>query len=162
MLVALSLPLFLPEDLSVVEASESDESPVDLAAPDEAAALLSEPVVAAALLSDEFSLFDDWAVDFAVDSAVLAAAVEEAAAVDSAAEIRVRWRWCSWSMKDIPELSCRGKTKSSMSRMAFRWNDSDHGADAALRAEKRAIEDRICAGRMLYDYVCRQHNLDCE
>lgn len=103
-LVALSLPLLLPVDFPVVEASE--ESPVE-DAPEEAAALLSEPVVEAALLSDEASLSDDFAVDLAEDSAVdfadEASAVEDAAAVDSAAE-----------------LSCRGKTKSFISRMALR------------------------------------------
>ena len=36
-----------------------------------------------------------------------------------------------------------------MSRMALRWKDSDHGAEAELSAEKRAIEERSCAGRML-------------
>lgn len=36
-----------------------------------------------------------------------------------------------------------------MSRMALRWKDSDHGAEAELSAEKRAIEESSCAGRML-------------
>lgn len=36
-----------------------------------------------------------------------------------------------------------------MSRMALRWKDSDHGAEAELSAENRAIEERSCAGRIL-------------
>jgi len=126
----LLLPLLLPVDLPVVEAP--DESP-ELEAPDEAAALLSEFVVLASLLSvdegwSEESLLDESAVDFALE----ASDVLEAAVVDSAAE-----------------LSCRGKTKSLISRTAFRLDRSDHGAEAELSAEKRAIEDSSCAGRML-------------
>jgi len=122
----LLLPLLLPVDLPVVEAP--DESP-ELEAPDEAAALLSEFVVLASLLSvDEGWSEDESAVDFALE----ASDVLEAAVVDSAAE-----------------LSCRGKTKSLISRTAFRLDRSDHGAEAELSAEKRAIEDSSCAGRML-------------
>lgn len=151
-LVALSLPLLLPVDFPVVEASE--ESPVE-DAPEEAAALLSEPVVEAALLSDEASLSDDFAVDLAEDSAVdfadEASAVEDAAAVDSAAVAHVNLcpMYMTMCRISVPELSCRGKTKSFISRMALRWKDSDHGADAELSAEKRAIEDRSCAARIL-------------
>jgi hypothetical protein len=36
-----------------------------------------------------------------------------------------------------------------MSRIAVRWKDSDHGAEAELSAEKRATEESSCAGRML-------------
>lgn len=83
MAVPLLLPLLPPVDLPVDEASE--ESP-DLDAPDEAAALLSEPVVVASLLSVdeawlEESLFDEFAVDFALE----ASDVLEATVVDSAA-----------------------------------------------------------------------------
>jgi hypothetical protein len=80
----LLLPLLLPVDLPVVEAP--DESP-ELEAPDEAAALLSEFVVLASLLSvdegwSEESLLDESAVDFALE----ASDVLEAAVVDSAAD----------------------------------------------------------------------------
>lgn len=83
MAVPLLLPLLPPVDLPVVEASE--ESP-DLDAPDEAAALLSDPVVVASLLSVdegwlEESLLEESAVDFALE----ASDVLEAAVVDSAA-----------------------------------------------------------------------------
>jgi hypothetical protein len=36
-----------------------------------------------------------------------------------------------------------------MSRMAFRLEKSDHGAEAELSAENRAIEESSCAGRIL-------------
>lgn len=117
-LVALSLPLLLPVDFPVVEASE--ESPVE-DAPEEAAALLSEPVVEAALLSDEASLSEDFAVDLAEDSAVdfadEASAVEDAAAV---AHVNLCPMYMTMCRISVPELSCRGKTKSFISRMALR------------------------------------------
>jgi len=64
-------------------------------------------------------------------------------------EGQMRSYQASGSSFDAPELSCRGKTKSLMSRMALRWKDSDHGAEAELRAEKRATEESSCAGRMV-------------
>lgn len=84
--VPLLLPLLPPVNLPVVEASE--ESP-DLDAPDEAAALLSEPVVVASLLSvDEAWLEESLLEEFAVDFALEASDVLEAAVVDSAASGR--------------------------------------------------------------------------
>lgn len=81
--VPLLLPLLPPVDLPVVEASE--ESP-DFEAPDDAAALLSEPVVLASLLSvDEAWLEESLLEESAVDFALEASDVLEAAVVDSAA-----------------------------------------------------------------------------